>query len=434
VTVPTPLRDLGRTLVAGRDPAPLPTWPSARFPRLRAIMPVLAVIVALVLALIAAADLSSGQAWKAAPGWLTPPMAAATALPVLLIARRRSLLALRLCWLVVLISAWFGPLYTSPWPANPTAIIVFLFVLLVVGFRHEPGVLVWVWGISALLVWLFCVRSNTIGGTLLISAMLLVGHLAGRWTRAKRQLTDELAAEQERGALLAERARIARELHDVVAHHMSLIAVRAETAPYRLGELPPPARAEFAEISQTSRQALAEMRRLLGVLRSEGEAPLTGPQPGLAELPALIEAARGAGTPVSVDVSGELGDLPPAVQLSAYRIVQESLSNAARHATSAPVRVSLCRADGDLVVRISNGAGAPALPGRSGSGRPDSGPDPSVGRGVLGSLGHGLRGMRERAAALGGQLAAYPTEGGGFEVRASLPVAGTTGQLTEGEK
>jgi signal transduction histidine kinase len=408
VTVPTALRDLLRTVVAGRDPAP-PTGPAARFRWLRAILPVLATALAIILAAAAIANLQDMREWRDAPGWLTVPAGLVSAVPVLLVQRRRSLQAVQVGWLVALVSGYYGPLYSAPWPANPVAIITFLFALFVVGYRHEPEVLIWAWAGSGVMVWLFCVRSNTVGGLLLISALLLVGHLAGRWRRAKR----ELAVAQERGAVLTERARIARELHDVVAHHMSLIAVRAETAPYRLGDLPASARVEFAEISQASRESLAEMRRLLGVLRSEGERPATEPQPGLGDLPALVGAAQAAGTPVSVEVSGKLDDLPPAVQLSAYRIVQESLSNAARHATGGAVRVALHRTDNDLVVRISNAAGAPAPPGSPVSSE-------------LGA-GHGVRGMRERATALGGQLAAQPTGDGGFEVRATLPVAASIG-------
>jgi signal transduction histidine kinase len=191
----------------------------------------------------------------------------------------------------------------------------------------------------------------------------------------------------------------------VVAHHMSMIAVRTETAPYRLGDLPENARAEFAEISQASREALTEMRRLLGVLRSDEPSPLTAPQPGLADLPELVASARAAGTEVTIDVDATLPELPAAVDVSAYRIVQEALTNAARHALGAPVRVVVGRSGGGLALSVRNGPGR--VPGQ------DSGP------------GHGVRGMRERVAMLGGELRAGPDGDGGFEVSALLPLQGT---------
>jgi signal transduction histidine kinase len=331
-------------------------------------------------------------------------VAVLSALPLVMV-RASSLAAWRVGWLVTLLSGanqMFEP--ATPWPANPVAILVVLFVLLVVGYRQPPGVLFWVWLLSISLIWVYAESSSALGGTLLITAVLVIGHLVRRWVEVRRTLTAELAAEQERGAVLTERARIARELHDVVAHHMSLIAVRAETAQYRLGGLPEPARSEFAEISKESREALTEMRRLLGVLRSEGEQASTAPQPGLADLSTLVESARAAGTPVELQVEGELDGVPAAADLSAYRLVQESLSNAARHAAGAPVELVLRRTADELSVRIRNG------PGPVGSGKPSGEP------------GQGIRGMRERVTMLGGQLSALPTGEGGFEVRATLPL------------
>jgi signal transduction histidine kinase len=212
--------------------------------------------------------------------------------------------------------------------------------------------------------------------------------------------------------VLTERARIARELHDVVAHHMSLIAVRAETAPYRLGELPEPARGEFAEISKASREALTEMRRLLGVLRSEGERAPVAPQPSLADLSTLVDGARAAGTPVEFKVEGELTGVPAAAELSAYRVVQESLSNAARHAAGAPVDLVLRRTAEELTVRVRNGPGPAGAAASRRAGPADPASEP----------GQGIRGMRERVTMLGGHLSAHPTAEGGFEVRATLPL------------
>jgi signal transduction histidine kinase len=202
---------------------------------------------------------------------------------------------------------------------------------------------------------------------------------------------------------------------------MSLIAVRAETAPFRLGELPQPARAEFAALSEVAREAMAEMRRLLGVLRQHRLQPALEPQPELADMPALVEAARQAGVTVSLSVPAELGKVPAGVGVCAYRIVQESLSNASQHAPGAAVAVSLARGAGAVQLRVSNdpvpasgSAPAPA-PG------PGSGPDSGSGAGEHGA-GHGLTGMRERVALLGGSLSAGPTPAGGFVVSAVLPI------------
>jgi signal transduction histidine kinase len=199
-------------------------------------------------------------------------------------------------------------------------------------------------------------------------------------------------------------------MHDVVAHHMSMIAVQAETAPYRVAGLPESAREEFAALSQAAREALTDMRRLLGVLRSE-QATERIPQPGLADVPALVEGTRRAGAEVGLTMPRFTGDVAPVVGLTAYRIVQEALSNAARHAPGAAIQVAVEREAGIVRVRIDNDApgaglsrgGRGCLPGEPGDG------------------GHGLAGMRERVALLGGQLGAGPQADGGFGVRAELP-------------
>jgi signal transduction histidine kinase len=192
---------------------------------------------------------------------------------------------------------------------------------------------------------------------------------------------------------------------------MSLIAVRAETAPYRLPGLSETARAEFGALSEVAREALTEMRRLLGVLRHDQPAVLA-PQPQLADLPALIDAARQAGVPVELSAPPALGRVPPGVGVCAYRIVQESLSNASQHAPGAAVTVSVGREAGAVLLRVANGpAGNEHGPGEwSGD---EHGP------------GHGLTGMRERVALLGGSLSAGPAPGGGFVVSAVLPVGET---------
>jgi signal transduction histidine kinase len=203
-------------------------------------------------------------------------------------------------------------------------------------------------------------------------------------------------------AAMGERARIARDLHDIVAHHVSAIAVQAETARLTVEGLPDEGREQFEAIGQTARDALAEMRRLLGVLREDADGRAErDPQPGLARLHELVETARAAGTPVALTLSGEPVDLPPGVDLCAYRILQEALTNARRHAGGAAV---------DLEVEY--GADALRLRVR------DHGPGPSE----PDADGHGLLGMRERAIIAGGTLSAGPADGGGFAVDAELPI------------
>jgi len=226
--------------------------------------------------------------------------------------------------------------------------------------------------------------------------------------------TGRANAERDRRAALEERTRIARELHDVVAHHMSLIAVRAETAGYRLPDVPEPALTEFGSLSQLAREALADMRRLLGVLRQDLPAGLA-PQPQLSDLPALVDAAREAGVAVSLTSSGSTGELPESVSLCAYRIVQESLSNASQHAPGAAISICVDQDSTAIRLQITNGpASLPDPAGEPGPG-PEPGPEPGP--------GHGLAGMRERVALLGGSLTAGPVPRGGFEVTAVLPLA-----------
>jgi signal transduction histidine kinase len=208
--------------------------------------------------------------------------------------------------------------------------------------------------------------------------------------------------------VLEGRARIARELHDVIAHHMSLIAVRAETAPYRLAGLPEPVRAEFGWLSESAREAMADMRRLLAMLRNDQAAART-PQPGLPDLLELIDAARHAGMAVDLSAPGGLDTVPGNAGVCAYRIVQEALANAGRHAAGAPVTVSVQHDAETVKLQVANGPGTARAPRVNGQ-----------------APGHGLAGMRERAELLGGSLSAGTAPGGGFVVSAVLPLTGPT--------
>ncbi|WP_043181890.1 sensor histidine kinase [Streptomyces sp. NRRL F-5123] len=205
-----------------------------------------------------------------------------------------------------------------------------------------------------------------------------------------------------------ERARIARELHDVVAHHISMIAVQAETARLTTPGMPPAGAQRLSDIGDTARAGLTEMRRLLGVLRQDAEvdAAERRPQPGLQQLTELVDEARSAsGAGVRLIVSGPAAALDPGVELAAFRIVQEALTNVRRHARGAAVDVELHYAHDALRLRVrDNGPGPGAAPAAAGV-----------------SGGHGLPGMRERAAAAGGTLSCGRAPGGGFVVEATLP-------------
>jgi signal transduction histidine kinase len=230
---------------------------------------------------------------------------------------------------------------------------------------------------------------------------LVVGASLGARGRATRTLAAEqlrVAEEQAARGALAERARIAREMHDVVAHHLSLIAVRSETAPYRLAPLPDPAAAELAGVAETAREALTELQRLLGVLRSDDQSVDRAPQPGVGTLPALLRDVQAAGTDLAWDVEPIV--VPDLLGLTVYRIVQQAVANATQHAPGAAVRVRVVR-DGDhVLVEVTNRAGRDE--GRTGAGL-------------------GLQGMRERVEVHGGSLEAAREPGGGFRVRARLP-------------
>jgi signal transduction histidine kinase len=230
--------------------------------------------------------------------------------------------------------------------------------------------------------------------------------LAGVFVHARRRavsLAARSAALQRQAEEAAEdeRTRIARELHDIVAHHLSVIVLQAAGA-RASGK---PAGPALEKIENSGRQALAETRRLLGVLRDPDEEIALAPQPGIGELDALADSVRSAGVPVNLVVRGDRAELPAAVDVSVYRIVQEALTNVLKHAGPARADVTVGCAEEAVTIEITdNGAGEPGDPAPPG--------------------GHGLTGMRERAAIFGGELRAGPRPGGGFAVRARLPLGG----------
>jgi signal transduction histidine kinase len=253
----------------------------------------------------------------------------------------------------------------------------------------------------------------------------LLGDLM-QWRRGYYRALEERAARLERDrdaqaqiAAAAERARIARELHDVVAHNVSVMVVQADGAGYALDSAPEQVRPALDAIARTGRSALAEMRGLLGVLRAadDGAAELA-PQPGIEQLTGLLEQARAAGLPVSFAVQGVPRDLPAGQALAAYRIVQESLTNARKHGgPAATASVTLRFHEDRLVINVTDdgrdGGNEPRRPGR------EREPGP-----LEESVGHGLVGMRERAEAYGGAMAAGPRDCGGWRVIATLPLTG----------
>jgi len=234
--------------------------------------------------------------------------------------------------------------------------------------------------------------------------------LAGVFVRDRRQaawLAARSAAAQRQAeqAAAAERARIARELHDIIAHHLSVVVLHAAGARASGGADP----ATLAEIEQSGRQALTETRRLFGVLRDPDEQTGRAPQPGIGELPALAGNLRAAGLEVSLSVDGDDSALPPAVNVSAYRIVQEALTNVLKHAGPARAEVTVCCTDIAVTIEVTDdGPGNPAPPAVKGEGEAGG--------------GQGLAGMRERVALFGGDLRAGPRPGGGFTVCAWLPI------------
>jgi signal transduction histidine kinase len=242
-----------------------------------------------------------------------------------------------------------------------------------------------------------------------IGAWLLLLLVVAEFVRTRRDQAMEsfhTRAEEERRKASEERLRVARELHDVLAHNISLINVQAGVALHLMDEQPEQARSALTAIKQASKDALGELRSVLGVLRQPDDAAPLDPAPTLTRLDTLLEQARAAGLDVRVDVEGAPRPLPSPVDLAAFRIVQEALTNVTKHAGPAAAMVHLRYDDDQLVVAVDD------------EGPPAGGPAPALGPGT----GSGLAGMRERATALGGDLVAEPRAGGGFHVLATLPL------------
>ncbi|WP_399088812.1 sensor histidine kinase [Streptomyces sp. BBFR2] len=306
--------------------------------------------------------------------------------------------------------------YDATWPmvSLPTHVVVMALVVL----RTRPRLALEMWVVTLVAGGVLSTFTGGFGYRELFSlavpsAFLLTAAAAVRaWREERRHVVETqtvTAEERSRRTLLEERATIARELHDVVAHHMSVIAIQAEAAPYRVEHTPPELATSFATIRENAVAALTELRRILGVVRSEDPDAFTendpeAPQPSLDRLDDLLKSVRGAGLTVEAVITGAARPLPQGVELSAYRIVQEALSNTLRHAPGAEARVEISYVLGGIGLRIVNG-------------KPSRLATPSPG------AGHGVLGMRERVQMLGGEMTADHTEEGGFEVAAFLPVS-----------
>jgi signal transduction histidine kinase len=296
-----------------------------------------------------------------------------------------------------------GSLTTAPFV--PAAVLIYSLCLYAVAVRCKAWVV-----ISAGLVTVLgasLIEVHTALSAIFLTAIPVFAGIVVRSRHSNREqlLVAERRHEGER-ALLEERQRIARELHDVVAHHMSVIAIQAEAAPYRKADPPAELVQSFADIRASALSGLGELRRVLGLLRSEST--VTTPTPGLDDLNGLLESARNGEVTVSCDITGTARPLPGGVDLSAYRIVQEALSNAMRHAPGSAVHLGLYYGESALVIEIRN-TGAQAARNRKDDALPNG-------------SGHGIIGMRERAMMLGGHLSAGPTIQDEWLVTAALPL------------
>ncbi|WP_327677941.1 sensor histidine kinase [Kitasatospora sp. NBC_00458] len=293
------------------------------------------------------------------------------------------------------------------------------------------------WGVLAVVVAANVVGTRSPNG-MLFSLLTTVGAFVfGSLVRELRRLAQveserareagRRAASDAARAVAEERARIAREMHDILAHAVSLMVIQAEAGPLVVRSDPDRAIRAFDTISDSGRDAMVQLRRVLGVLKEEGAVPELAPQPRLAELPALAERVRGAGLTVDLELDGVDGQLPADVEAAGYRIVQEALTNTVKHAGASRILVRVVREGEELAVVVSDdGRGVPVPGGRGGRGG-QAGPggrgDRSGRVGDGWSGGRGLVGIRERAAACGGRAEAGPgPEGRGFLVSARLPL------------
>ncbi|MFE7142285.1 sensor histidine kinase [Streptomyces sp. NPDC057644] len=309
-------------------------------------------------------------------------------------------------WASMLATVFCGVVGGELW--GPSAFGAQVVVLVVVAARTRPRTAAWMWLLTLLFGMLLEGGDPSITApvvtlsafALLVVAVVQIRRDAEREVTVQRTVT---AVERDRRTLLEERTTIARELHDVVAHHMSVVAIQAEAAPYRVENPPPELEQAFVTIRENAVAALTELRRVLGVVRAEDYEAPDAPQPTLAALDGLLDNVRETGLETEKVITGAVRELPQGVELSAYRIVQEALSNSLRHAPGSSARVELSYVLGGLGLRVVNGPARGLV-------------KPSPG------AGHGITGMRERVAMLNGEMTAGTTAEGGYEVAVFLPV------------
>lgn len=296
--------------------------------------------------------------------------------------------------------------YDFPWQV--TAFLVLLALVFAVAVREPRNRVVITWLGSAVLFALG-MRSDMAPGWLFgLTAIMVVGLLVRRLVLSRRELAEQTELselERARRAIAEERTRIARDLHDVVAHRMSMVVVQAQSAQYRLGGVDPVVADEFASIADQAREALNEVRGMLGVLRSDGQLAEDVPQPGTEDVLRMLRQARAAGLDLHWEATGDPAGCGESAAMVLYRILQESLANASRHAPGARVHVDLHFGEQVLLVVRNDPSSRTPGPGRH--------------------WGNGIAGMQSRAVSVGGALTAGPTDDGGFEVRAHLPARAT---------
>jgi signal transduction histidine kinase len=345
------------------------------------------------------------------PSSLAPLVAAIGVLPVLLI-RTNPLAAWALTtFAAVGIAMAFPPLpgYAFPW--QPMHFLVMLATLVAVTVTCPWKRVFVVWLATVAVVAAFMppeLKPGWIFGVSMVTATagLLRGLLLSRRQLARQEELSEL--ERARRAVLEERSRIARDLHDVVAHRMSLVVVQAQTASRRLDDVPPRVEQELDSIAEQAREALNEVRGMLGVLRSDGRLPETAPQPSLDEVEPLLTDTRSAGVDLDWSITGDPAGCSDAAGMVVFRILQESLANASRHAPGAHVFVDIGYDVGSVSLSVVNGPATSESPVPTG--RQD---------------GAGIIGMVTRAQAIGGRLDAAPADDGGFAVQARIPKQAT---------
>jgi len=357
---------------------------------------------AAVLASLALSDVFSSRSYLTGSNWVYVPAGVLMTVP--LAWRRRTPLAV-----AALVTGAFAAqsLILDPTPTPDVELVPVLIVVYSVALHGRRwaafaggGV-----GLAAGLVWLGL--DDFLLPTVIFGGAWLAGRLVQRrqlYAQAFEERARVLEREQDANARVAaaeERVRLARELHDVVGHSVSVMVVQAGAERLSLGDELPSTREALLAIERTGREALAEMSRLLGILRKEGEGLALAPRPSLAQVDALVQTVRDTGVPVELHVEGTRAALPPGVDVSAYRILQEALTNVVKHAGPARASVIVRYGDRALDVEVT---------------------DDGRGSGNGNGLGYGLAGMRERVELHGGRLEAGNADGGGFTVKARLPL------------